>query len=181
MQQAKILKQNQRLEEQVRARTAALKESEQRYKILVEEINDGFFVIHKEIFVFVNSATGLMHGYKPSQMIGQKFYNFIDPRHRERVIASFYRSLETKQPLPMLEYLRITRDGESFPTEIFSKVTEWENKLSVIGICRDITVRVQMEQKIRDSERMAYIGRIATSLSHEMGLVLSSATFGINQ
>ncbi len=179
MQQANILKQNQRLEEQVFIRTMELKESEQRYKILVEEINDGFFVIHDEVFVFVNHATGLMHGHEPSKMIGQKFYNFVDPGHREKVITSYYRSLETSKPLPMLEYLRITRTGQSYPTEIFSKATEWDGKLSVIGICRDITARVQMEQKIRESERMADIGRITTSLSHEIRNPLSAVQMNL--
>jgi PAS domain S-box-containing protein len=179
MQQAKILKQNQRLEEQVLIRTAELKESEQRYKILVEEINDGFFVIHEEILVFVNSATGLMHGYQPSNMIGQKFYKFIDPRHREKVMASYYRSLETSETLPMIEYLRMTRNGQGYPTEIFSKATEWDGRLSVIGMCRDITARVQLEQKIRESERMADIGRIATSLSHEIRNPLSAVQMNL--
>lgn len=79
----------------------------------------------------------------------------------------------------MLEYLRITRDGETYPTEIFSKATEWGNKPSVIGIFRDITERVQMEQKIRESERMAYIGRIATSLSHEIRNPLSAVQMNL--
>jgi PAS domain S-box-containing protein len=179
MQQEKILKQNQLLEGQVRIRTAELKESEQRYKILVEEINDGFVVIHDEVVVFVNSATGLMHGYQPSQMIGQKFWNFVNPRHRKKVMASYFGKLETRDPLPMLEYLRLTRNGESYPTEIFSKVTEWDGRLSVIGICRDITVRVQMEQKIRDSERMADIGRMTTSLSHEIRNPLSAVQMNL--
>lgn len=179
MQQAKILKQNQRLEEQVLIRTVELKESEQRYKILVEEINDGFFVIHNEVLVFVNSATGLMHGYKPSQMIGQKFYDFIDPRHRKKVMAAYYRSLESQETLPMLEYQRMTRNGQCYPTEIFSKATEWDGKFSVIGICRDITARVRLEQKIRESERMADIGRITTSLSHEIRNPLSAVLMNL--
>jgi len=179
MQQAKILKQNQLLEEQVRIRTAELKESEQRYKILVEEINDGFIVIHDEVLVFVNSATALMHGYKAEQMIGQKFWDFVNPRHRKKVMASYFRKLETRDPLPMLEYQRLTRNGESYPTEIFSKVTEWDGRLSVIGICRDITARVQMEQKIRESERMADIGRMTTSLSHEIRNPLSAVQMNL--
>ena len=179
MQQEKILKQNQLLEEQVRIRTAELKESEQRYKILVEEINDGFFVIHDEVLVFVNSATGLMHGYQPSQMIGQKFYNFVEPRHHKKVLAAYYRNLATNDPLPMLEYLRITRNGECYPTEVFSKATEWDGRLSVIGICRDITARVQLEQKIRESERMADIGRMTTSLSHEIRNPLSAVQMNL--
>jgi PAS domain S-box-containing protein len=179
MQQSKILRQNQLLEEQVRSRTAELKESELRYKILVEEINDGFFVIRDEVLVFANSAIALMHGYQPSQMIGQKFYKFIDPRHREKVMQSYWRSLETMETLPMLEYLRFTRSGDSYPTEIFSKATEWDGRLSVIGICRDITARVDLEQKIRESERMADIGRVATSLSHEIRNPLSAVQMNL--
>ena len=179
MQQEKILQQNQHLEEQVRIRTSELKESEQRYKILVEEINDGFFVIHEEVLVFVNHATGLMHGYEPSTMIGQKFFDFIEPGHRKKVMSAYYRSLETREPLPMLEYQRITRNGQCYPTEIFSKATEWDGKLSVIGICRDITARVQLEQKIRESERMADIGRITTSLSHEIRNPLSAVQMNL--
>jgi PAS domain S-box-containing protein len=179
MHQERILKQNYLLEEQIRIRTAELKESEQRYKILVEEINDGFFVIHEEVLVFVNSATALMHGYEPSQMIGQRFWDFVHPRHRKKVKESYLRKLETRDSLPMLEYLRLTRNGESYPTEIFSKITEWEGRRSVIGICRDITSRVQLEQKIRDSERMADIGRMTTSLSHEIRNPLSAVQMNL--
>jgi len=179
MQQEKILQQNQLLEKQVRLRTAELKESEQRYKILVEEINDGFIVIHDEVLVFVNSATGLMHGYQPSQMIGQKFWDFVAPSHRKRVMAAYYRKLATRDSLPMLEYQRISRNGECYPTEIFSKVTEWDGRLSVIGICRDITTRVRLEQKIRESERMADIGRMTTSLSHEIRNPLSAVQMNL--
>ncbi|MGB5232778.1 MAG: ATP-binding protein [Desulfoprunum sp.] len=179
MQQEKILKQNQLLEKQVRLRTAELKESEQRYKILVEEINDGFIVIHDEVLVFVNSATGLMHGYQPSQMIGQKFWDFVAPGHRKRVKAAYHPKLATRDSLPMFEYQRIARNGECYPTEIFSKVTEWDGRMSVIGICRDITTRVQLEQKIRESERMADIGRMTTSLSHEIRNPLSAVQMNL--
>lgn len=179
MHQTKILEHNQRLEEQVRARTAALKESELKYKILVEEINDGYFVVQDEVVVFANTAFGQMHGYNPADMIGKKFYTFIDPGDREKILGGYYKSLNKKVRPRMIEYLRLTRDGESYPTEIFSKVTDYDNKPSSIGICRDITARVRMEQKIRESERMAYIGQIATSLSHEIRNPLSAVQMNL--
>lgn len=179
MQQERILQQNRQLEKRIRIRTAELRESEQRYKILVEEINDGFFVIHDEVLVFVNRATELMHGYQPAQMIGQRFYSFIDRRDRKKVMAWYYKSLQSKKTLPILEYLRLTRNGDSSPTEIFSKVTKWDGKTSVIGVCRDISARVQMEKKIRESERMADIGRITTSLSHEIRNPLSAVQMNL--
>jgi PAS domain S-box-containing protein len=174
MHQAKILEHNQRLEEEVRARTAALKASELKYKILVEEIQDGYFVVQDEVVVFANPAFGQMHGYEPSEMIGKKFYSFIDPQIRGKLIGDYHKTLKKWGSPRVFEYLRLTRDGTSYPTEILAKVTEYDNKLSTIGICRDITERVMMEQKVRETERMAYIGQITTSLSHEIRNPLSA-------
>ena len=49
MHEKKILEHNRRLEEEVRARTVELRESELKYKTLVEEINDGYFVVQDEL------------------------------------------------------------------------------------------------------------------------------------
>lgn len=179
MHQAKILEHNQHLEEEVRARTAALKESELKYKTLVEEINDGYFVVQKGIVVFANPAFAQMHGYASSEVIGKEFHTFIDPSIREKLVGDYHKILEKWGSPRVLEYLRLTRDGKSFPTEILAKVTEYDNKPSSIGICRDITARVMMEQKVRETERMAYIGHITASLSHEIRNPLSAVQMNL--
>jgi len=51
--------------------------------------------------------------------------------------------------------------------------------LSSIGICRDITQRKQMEQRVRESERMAYIGQVTASLSHEIRNPLSAVKMNL--
>lgn len=179
MHQAKILEHNQRLEEEVRARTAALRESELKYKTLVEEINDGYFVVQEGIVVFANPAFAQMHGYPPEEVIGKKFHSFINPSVREK-LGGDYRKIVEKWGSPgVFEYLRLTRDGKSYPTEILTKVTDYDNKPSSIGICRDITERVMMEQKVRETERMAYVGQITASLSHEIRNPLSAVQMNL--
>jgi len=179
MHQNKILEHNRQLEEDVRTRTAALKESELKYKTLVEEINDGYFVVRKEAVVFANPAFCMMHGYQLPEVIGKKFYNFIDSKSRKKVIAFYEKSFQKRGIPRTFEYLRLTKDGQSYPTEILAKVTLYDNKLSSIGICRDITQRVRMEEKIRETERMAYIGQITTSLSHEIRNPLSAVQMNL--
>ena len=44
----------------------------------------------------------------------------------------------------------------------------------MIGICRDISGRVAMEAKVREHERMAYVGHLTASLSHEIRNPLSA-------
>ena len=179
MHERKILEHNRELEDQVRTRTKALQESELRYKILVEEINDGYFVIQDHVIVFANRAFCEMHGYLPEEVLGKKFYTFLSPANRENVI-DIYRKSVLNQPSPAIfEYMRLTRNGSVFPTEIRANVVAYDGQLSNIGICRDITERVKMEKKVRESERMAYIGQITTSLSHEIRNPLSAVKMNL--
>jgi len=173
MHEKEIMEYAQRLEGEVKDRTAELRESELKYKTLVEEINDGYFVIQNGVIVFANKAYCQMHGYSLEEVIGQRFYRFIVPEDQKRVIEIYTDSLNMRRVHPIFEYNRLTKDGRRFPTEIMAKVTRYKNQLSNIGICRDITKRVEMEQRVREAERMAYIGQITTSLSHEIRNPLS--------
>jgi PAS domain S-box-containing protein len=179
MHEEKILEQNRVLEDEVKTRTYELRESQRRYKTLVEEITDGYFVIRDERIIFANQAFCQMHGYTPEKVLGRKFSLFVAPGDREKVLAMYRRSLRKNTVPRTFEYLRLTKDGKSFPTEILAKNTQYDNRLSSIGICRDLTQRVQMEQRVRESERMAYIGQITTSLSHEIRNPLSAVKMNL--
>lgn len=174
-----ILEHNRRLEEEVKARTADLQESELKYKMLVEEINDGYFVIQSEIIVFANHAFCAMHGCSPEEVIGKKFYTFVAPQSRDKVIEIYNRPAGKKETPRTFEYLRLTKKNDEYPTEILAKYARYGDKPSNIGICRDITNRVAMEKKVRETERMAYIGQITTSLSHEIRNPLSAVKMNL--
>ncbi len=179
MHEKEILAHNRRLEAEVKARTADLKSSELKYKTLVEEINDGYFVVQNEVIVFANQAFCQMHGYCLEDVIGKKFFAFVAPESRRQVMEIYHKGIEKMGKSRSFEYLRITSSQETFPTEILSKTAQYDYKLSNIGICRDITERVKMENKIRESERMAYIGQITTSLSHEIRNPLSAVMMNL--
>jgi len=55
----------------------------------------------------------------------------------------------------------------------------YQGRLAVAGICRDITKRMEMEKQIRESENLAHIGQLATSLAHEIRNPLSSIKMNI--
>lgn len=179
MHEKKILEHNRRLEEKVRVRTAALRESELKYKTLVEEINDGYYVVQNGTIVFANRAFCEMHGYGRGEVIGRKFYDFVAPADREKVIGFDIIAPGKKNRPKTFEYMRLMKNEDTFPTESLSKVTLYDNMPSDIGICRDITSRALMEKKIRESERLAYIGQITTSLSHEIRNPLSAVKMNL--
>jgi PAS domain S-box-containing protein len=163
-----------RLEEDVRARTSELLESERKYKTLIEEINDGYVILQSEEIVFVNRAFCEMHEFSSADLLGKRFDQFVDSRYRGEVSDLCLGSESSENVFFPLEYHRLTRSGKSLPTEITVKSTRYGRNRCTIGICRDITERVTMAAKMRDAERMAYIGRITTSLSHEIRNPLSA-------
>ena len=179
MHERKILEQNRKLEEDVKARTSELRESELKYKTLVEEINDGYFVIQDEVIVFANRAYCEMHGYTLEEVLGEKYTRFLGPESRDKVIEIYNKSRKSRSGSGTFEYMRLHRDGRSLPTEITAKMTRYENRFSNIGICRDISKRVEMERRMRDTERMAYVGHITTSLSHEIRNPLSAVKMNL--
>ena len=174
MHEKKILKHNRMLEEEIRARTAELMESELNYKTLVEDINDGYFVVREKAIVFANQAFCNIHGFDLQEVLGRSFSDFVAPEDRQKIVGIYKQGLDEHDLPRTFEYRRMTKSKKAFPTEIRSKVTRYDNRIARIGICRDITKRVEMEKKMRESERMAYIGQITTSLSHEIRNPLSA-------
>lgn len=173
----------QRLNEQLKAEnlrvSADLKESEQKYQTLVEEISDGYFVIEDGVVVFANQVFCRMHGYELHEVPGKEFSQFVHPESRKEVADVYCKTRQAMSVSHLFEYLRLTKDARSLSTEMTAKTVKHENKLIDIGICRDITERVQMEHRMREAERMAYIGRITTSLSHEIRNPLSAVKMNL--
>ena len=165
-----------RLERDVEARTAQLKESEHKYKTLVEEISDGYLVLDGETISFVNPAFCRMHGIDdPQKILMTPFLDFVHQKDRPKVRRPvLQRHVSDPGASAAFEYRRLHMDGRELPTEMGCRLSRFEGRDYVLCIVRDITRRVKLEKKNRQMERMAYIGQITASLSHEIRNPLSS-------
>ncbi len=169
----------QNLEQEVSNRTAELAESERRYKTLVEEINDGYFVIQNGHIVFANQAFCRMHGTTLLEAVGQPFLRFVTPESRERLGGTYVDAPAGKLTGSTIEYTRLGCDPERGATEIRARTVDLGHGTVTIGVCRDISERVAMERKVRENERLAYVGHLAASLSHEIRNPLSSINMNL--
>ena len=169
-----ILQHAQNLEKEIEERTSELAESERRYKTLVEEINDGYFVIKDERIIFANQCFCRMHGKDLNEILGRPFLDFVAPDCRDRVLEAYKHSVNLWPAAGQLEYTRKGCHPDQAATEIKSRVVDLGQGPVMIGICRDISARVAMESKVREHERMAYVGHLSASLSHEIRNPLSS-------
>ncbi|MEW6260089.1 MAG: ATP-binding protein [Thermodesulfobacteriota bacterium] len=163
-----------RLREEVHRKTAQLSESERKYKTLVEEITDGYVVLQEDRIVFHNRAFAVLHDRPQEVLNGWMFMEFIHPMDRNVLRERLFEASTVSSGIAPFEYRRQTRTGQTFPTEIQIKRTVYENRECLIGLCRDITERVELENRTREAERLAHIAHVATSLSHEIRNPLSA-------
>jgi PAS domain S-box-containing protein len=162
------------LEREVEKRTRELSESEGKYRVLVEEINDGYFVNQRGSIVFANQAFCDLHGYSPAEMFGRPFTDFIAVESLSAVQRLYEQRMCGEEPADLYAYLRRHKNGLTLPTENKVKRILYQGEYAVAGICRDITERTETERRIRESERLAHIGKLTTSLAHEIRNPLSS-------
>ena len=169
----------QMLEIKVKDRTRELAESETKYRTLVEEIRDGYFVNQNGRIVFANKAFSDMHGYLHNEVIGRSFTDFVAPESLEKVRKLYEQRVKAREPGDHYVYNRLHRNGSSLPTENKVVMSLYGGRKAAIGICRDITERVEIEKRVREAENLAHIGEITTTLAHEIRNPLSSARMSI--
>jgi len=166
--EAHIRSHAQSLEREVEERTGELAESEAKYRVLVEEISDGYFVVQDGRIVFANLAYCDLHGATPQEIVGTPYTQLIAPESLPAVRRLYQRRMAGEEARDLYVYLRRHRSGRRLPTENKVKRITYAGHPAVAGICRDITERMEAEGRMREAERFAHIGKLTTSLAHEI-------------
>jgi PAS domain S-box-containing protein len=129
------------LEDQVELRTAELRESEFRYRTLIETMNDGLTVIDETgLITYVNRRFARMLGYDAAEMTGQPVRAFFDADNLRTLEKNLERRREGEHDMYELSWRR--RDGNLVPTlmapqPLFDEDGTYKGSFAVVT---DITV-----------------------------------------
>ncbi|MDP2858534.1 MAG: PAS domain S-box protein, partial [Bacillota bacterium] len=131
----------------------ALQESEERYRDLVENINEVIYAMDANgRITYVSPVVERLGGYKPSEVIGRHFTEFIHPDDLLPLVQSFQRTVSDKgEPF---EYRVLTKSGEIHWVRTSSRfVFEGDRMVGLRAVLMDITERKQAEEALEESER----------------------------
>jgi PAS domain S-box-containing protein len=134
----------------------ALRESEQRFRLMTETAQDAIFTIDESSTItFCNPAVERLFGYKPEELLGKTLDIIIPERLREshrRGIKRFLRTRTRSIPWTGVELPALHKDGHEFPCEIsFGEYTSGDETIFT-GLARDVTERkraLELEQLAR--------------------------------
>ena len=130
----------------------ALRENEQRYRLLVDHAGEAIVVVQDGIVKYANPATFRTFGYSEEKLGSKPFVEFLHPEDRNYAIEEYTEVLNGKIIKPSFK-IRVLTEKETIKWIEFNAVPiEWENRPAVLGFARDITKSKQAEDELRNSE-----------------------------
>jgi PAS domain S-box-containing protein len=132
----------------------ALRESEERYRRLVELSFNGIAIHSGGRFVFVNPiAAELLGATEPEQLIGKSFLDMVHSDYKTTVSDRVRQVLEEGKSVPPIEEKLLRLDGVPIDVELLSIPTTYQDQPALQVVFRDITERKKTEAQIIRAKR----------------------------
>ena len=132
----------------------ALRDSEEKYRKLIEESNDAIYLLYNDRFEFINRKFQEMFGYSQEEVKKPDFHvmDLVAP-NSEMIVKGRRDGLADAQDKgDRYEFTAVNRNGEFIDVEVSVYHIDYNGSVATQGIVRDITERKQMEKELKKSE-----------------------------
>ncbi|MGC8959174.1 MAG: PAS domain S-box protein [Chloroflexia bacterium] len=153
----------------------ALRESEERYRRLIELLPDAVAVHQDGLVRMVNLTGARMLGYEsPEEVIGRPALEFVHPDDRDVVRERIRAQLERGERAPPLEERFLHRDGHVIPVEVTAAPFRLGGRPASLVVIRDVSARKRLEEELRQAQKMEALGRLAGGVAHDFNNLLTA-------
>jgi len=161
--------------EMVRAEAESqMRESEERYRWLAEHSTDMISCHDPEgVYLYVSPACRTIMGYEPEELVGRFSYDFFHPDDVGAIRDSHDGILASPEPRTVRFRTR-RKDGTYVWTECVSRlVRDAKGATRIIAASRDVSQQRQLEEQLRQAQKMEAVGQLAGGIAHDFNNALT--------
>ncbi|MDH4233100.1 MAG: PAS domain S-box protein, partial [Nitrospirota bacterium] len=153
----------------------ALRESEEKFRSLVETTTDWIWEINENgFYTYVSPKVKDMLGYEPEELIGKSPFSLMPQEEADRVAREVQSFMENKKPFSDVKNINKHKDGRLIVLETSGMPVFNVNGVfcGYRGIDRDITEREQMEAALLRMQKLESVGTLAGGIAHDFNNLL---------
>ncbi len=129
----------------------ALRESENKYRNLVERANDGIVILQDGLIRFANPSAISLSGQAPADFIGQPFTAYLHPSEKTKVSELYKQRMADESPSAIYETIFVREDGKQIYAEVNAGRTTYLNRPADLVLIRDISERKQAQEALKQA------------------------------
>jgi two-component system, cell cycle sensor histidine kinase and response regulator CckA len=150
----------------------ALRESEEKYRLVVQNAHDAIFVAQDGGIPFSNAKTEELTGYSGAELAQIPIVQHIHPEDRESVVQRSS-DRQSGKPVPGISFRIRNKSGREFWVELNGVDIMWRGRPAFLNFLRDITEQKALETQFLQSQKMEAIGRLAGGIAHDFNNLLT--------
>ena len=144
-----------------------LKDSETKYRFLVDRVQEAVLLVQDDTVKSANPAATIISGYSAGELGSVPFFDFIDSRDRDRVLAIYRQALAGKTSLDSITFGVIRKGGEVFQATTRVIPVSWEDRPAVLCLIQDATRQGDLESRLLYAKKMEAVGTLAGGIAHD--------------
>jgi len=129
-------------------------QSEEKYRTLIDSIQDGVFLVVDSKISFINRAFSNMIGYEDNELTGSSFAKIVAPEDIEIVKTNYKARLENKTVPSSYEWRMLHKNGNRVLVNMSARVIDYHGKKATIGTVKDVTLQKELEQTLLNQKNL---------------------------
>jgi len=150
----------------------ALRESEEKYRKLIETATDAIFILQDGQVKFPNPKARELGRAMAVNLKQQSFFEYVAPEDQNMILERHFRRLKGENVPSTYSFRLLRNGGEKFWVEVNAVLITWEGRPATLNFVRDIDDQKKLESEFQQARKMEAVGTLAGAIAHNFNNLL---------